>query len=307
MSTWLITHPACLKHDTGPGHPERSERLRAVLGALDAADFADLERHEAVPATKEQLARVHKPDYVDAVLAAIPKDGYRAMDADTFISPDSGKAALCAAGAVCMGIDAVLADRAKRVFCAVRPPGHHAEIDHAMGFCLFNNIAVGAAHGAAAHGLHKIAIVDFDVHHGNGTQSMLAGRPEFLYVSTHQHPLYPGTGSRSGNRHGNIRNIPLPPGTGSTEFRQRFAAEGVMALLDFDPDLLLISAGFDAHRDDPLAGLELTEGDYYWVTSELVAVANYCCGGRIVSTLEGGYNLEALAHSAASHVAALME
>jgi len=327
-STWLITHPACLQHDTGPGHPERRARLEAVLDALDDPAFQHLRRHEAPRATIEQLCRVHDRSYVESVLREVPSSGYRVLDIDTetkpmaaiapqdasalvpdtVVSRGSAEAAARAAGAACRGVDAVMNGEARRVFCAVRPPGHHAERAQALGFCLLNNIAVAAAHAVAAHGARRVAIVDFDVHHGNGTQSMIAGRPEYLYISIHQRPLYPvDSGSRRENRAGNICNIPLPPGTGSSEFRGHFSADGLMALFDHDPELILVSAGFDGHRDDPLADLSLTEADYYWLTAELVAAANYSAGGRIVSALEGGYNLGALKRSVAAHVRGLME
>ncbi|MBA1147108.1 histone deacetylase family protein [Ectothiorhodospiraceae bacterium WFHF3C12] len=325
-ATWLISHPACLAHDTGPNHPESRRRLEAVLAALEAPGFEALARRDAVPATREQLGRIHDPAYVTAVLNAVPSSGYRVLDADTskpmaaiaaqdesalipdtVVSPASGEAALYAAGAVCRGVDAVLGGEARRVFCAVRPPGHHALRAQALGFCLFNNIAVAAAHAVAAHHLKRVAIVDFDVHHGNGTQSMADGRPEYLYVSIHQRPLYLESGGREENRPGNICNIPLPPGSGSAAFRGRFSTDGLPALFDFDPELILISAGFDGHRDDPLADLGITEEDYAWLTGELVAAANYSAGGRVVSALEGGYNLEALQRSVAAHVRALMD
>lgn len=327
MTTWLISHPACLLHDPGPGHPERSERLEAILRALAAPEFAHLVRREAPRATLEQLSRVHDRAYVERVLAAMPERGYRVLEtdtdtrpmagispreqtalvADTLVSHDSGEAALHAAGAVCLGVDAVVSGKASRAFCAIRPPGHHAERGRALGFCIFNNVAIGAVHAVAGHGLQRVAVVDFDAHHGNGTQSVVSGRPEFLYISIHQRSLFPYGGDRRENRPGNICNIPLAPNSGSAQFRGAFSTYGLMALFDFNPELILVSAGFDGHRDDPLADLGLTEEDYAWLTSELVAAANYCAGGRIVSALEGGYNLAALGRSAAAHVRALME
>lgn len=306
MSTWLITHEAGLAHDTGPGHPECPARLEAVLAALSAPEFAALERHEAEAAAPDELRRVHAAAYVEETLAAIPQVGYRHMDGDTVVCPGSGEAALRAAGAVRQAVDAVMQGQARRAFCAVRPPGHHAEPDCAMGFCLFNNVAVGALHARAAHGVQRVAVVDFDVHHGNGTQSMLAGRDGLLYISTHQHPLFPGTGSRRENRPGNLLNIPMPGGTGSEAYREQFHGQVISALMEFDPELLLISAGFDADANDPLAGMNLETEDFAWITEELVAVADYCSGGRIVSTLEGGYDLRALARGTAAHVAGLM-
>ena len=327
MATWLVTHPACLLHDTGPGHPEQRARLEAILSALEAGEFDALVRREAPRASVDQLCLVHDRAYVDGVLGALPVHGYQVLDVDTetkpmaaissheveavvpdtVVSHDSGEAALRAAGAACLGVDAVMDGAAKRVFCAVRPPGHHAERDRALGFCIFNNVAVAAMHAVTARGLKRVAIVDFDVHHGNGTQSMIAGRPEFLYVSIHQRPLFPGSGGRRENRPGNICNIPLAPGSGSDQFRAMFSRDGLMALFDFDPELILISAGFDGHRKDPLADLELGDNDYAWLTGELVSAANYCSAGRIVSALEGGYNLTTLARCVADHVRVLME
>lgn len=306
MVTWLITHQACLQHDTGHGHPESTHRLRAILTALDAPAFAALVRREAEAVTREELARVHQPHYIEQILTMIPSSGWRSLDPDTMISPASGEAALRAAGAVRQAVDAVMSGEATRIFCAVRPPGHHAEPARAMGFCLFNNVAVGAMHARYRYAVRNIAVVDFDVHHGNGTQAMLAGREGFFYASTHQQPLFPNTGRREENRSGALYNIPLPPGAGSEAFRKHFRDEIITALADFQPDLILISAGFDAHESDPLAELKLTDDDYQWVTAELVALADACCDGRIISTLEGGYNLQALARSAARHVTALM-
>lgn len=307
MSTWLITHPVFLEHDTGPDHPESPERLRAILDRLSGDEFAALERHEAEPASTDEIARVHDSGYIERVLAAVPESGYRSLDADTIISPRTGEAALRAAGALRQAVDAVMTDQARRVFCAVRPPGHHAEWNHAMGFCLFNNIAVGAAHARAVHNVQRVAIIDFDVHHGNGTQHILAGKQGYLYCSTHQYPLFPGSGSRPENISGSLLNVPLLPGSNSDDFREHFSNEITRELMRFEPDLIMISAGFDAHRNDPLAQLELTERDYAWATEELVSAADYLCGGRIVSTLEGGYNLKALAESTAVHVQGLMD
>ncbi len=307
MATWFITDPVFLQHDTGPGHPECPARLQAVLRALEAPEFSALERHGAEAAAPDQLNQVHDRFYVEEVLAAIPLQGLRSLDPDTMVSPATGEAALKAAGALCQAVDAVATGAATRAFCAVRPPGHHAEPNRAMGFCLFNNVAVGAAHARRAHNLHHVAVVDFDVHHGNGTQAMLGPRPGFLYISTHQSPLFPGTGSRGENRMGQLLNVPLPPGTGSEAFRQHVTNEVIPALTRFQPDLIMISAGFDAHRDDPLAGMNLEDEDYFWVTEELAAVADYCCQGRMVSTLEGGYDLAALGRSTAQHVRALMD
>ncbi len=306
MATLLYSHDACLAHDTGEHHPERPARLTAVLDALAAPAFAALERRPAPKAAVEDVARAHSRRYVEALLAALPKEGHAALDADTIVSPGSGEAALRAAGAVVAAVDAVMAGEAKNAFCAVRPPGHHAERERAMGFCLFNNVAVGALRARAAHGLERAAVIDFDVHHGNGTQAIFADDPHLFYGSTHQYPLYPGTGARGETGVGNIVNAPLRPNAGSAEFRTAFNELILPALEDFRPDFVLISAGFDAHRRDPLAQLNLVEADFAWATERLVELAGRHCRGRIVASLEGGYDLEALAASAAAHVAALM-
>ena len=306
MATLLFTHPACLEHDPGEHHPESPARLRAVLAALKAPEFGALARREAPVAEIADIARVHPRDFVEAMLAAVPETGYAGVDADTILSPGSGKAALRAAGAVVAAVDAVVASEASNAFCAVRPPGHHAEPDRSMGFCLFNNVAIGAARARAVHGLARVAVVDFDVHHGNGTQAAFERDPSLFYASTHQSPLYPGTGARSERGVGNIVNVPLPPMAGSTEFRRAVEASILPALDAFAPDLVMASAGFDAHRRDPLAQLMLVEDDYAWVTERLLECAERHAGGRLVSTLEGGYDLAALGASAAAHVRCLM-
>jgi acetoin utilization deacetylase AcuC-like enzyme len=288
------------------GHPENSDRLRAVLHALEGEAFQYLMREEAPRAFLEDLTRVHSRDHVDAVFALVPEQGFERIDADTCISSGSGEAALRAAGAVVHAVDRVVTGTPHNAFCAIRPPGHHAEPETAMGFCLFNNVAVGALYAREKHGLKKAAVIDFDVHHGNGTQAMFEKDPGLFYASTHQAPLYPGTGDVTERGMGNILNVPLPEGAGGDDFRSVFADMIVPALRDFAPDIVFISAGFDGHRDDPLAGLNLTEADYVWATQELMKVAEELCEGRIVSTLEGGYDLQALAHSASAHVRALM-
>lgn len=307
LATALYTHEACLAHDTGPGHPERIQRLSAILRLLDDPLFGDVMRRDAPEATRAQLARVHTPQYVEEVFAAVPEVGRAELDGDTVLSPGSGAAALRAAGAVAAAVGAVMAGEVKNAFCAVRPPGHHAERDLAMGFCVFNNVAVGAAEALAAFGLSRVAIVDFDVHHGNGTQHIFAADPRVLYVSTHQSPLYPGTGARHEKGVGNICNAPLAPYSGSEEFRDAVEEIVLPAIERFQPEFLLISAGFDAHRADPLAALELETEDFAWVTEQLCALAGSLCAGRVVSTLEGGYDLNALAESAAAHVQALQQ
>jgi acetoin utilization deacetylase AcuC-like enzyme len=307
MTTILFTHPACLDHDPGRMHPEAPARLTAVLAAFDTSEFDSLERCEAPRADIEQVARAHSRPFVEAVLNAIESDGRVSFDADTRASPGSGEAALRAAGAVCAAIDAVMAGEAQNAFCAVRPPGHHAEPARAMGFCLFNNVAAGAAQARVVHGLNRVAVVDFDVHHGNGTQAMFWANADLFYASTHQFPLYPGTGDRSERGlHGNIVNVPLAPMSGSADFRKAMTGEILPALRSFAPEFILISAGFDAHMDDPLAELRFTDSDFEWATSEIANVAHEVCEARVVSTLEGGYDLNALKRSAAAHVRALM-
>ena len=302
----IYTHPSCLEHDPGSGHAESPARLRAVLEALDDPRFAALERIEAPRATREQLERAHNPDYVDQVFASAPSDGRVQLDPDTVMSPGSLEATLHAAGAACAATDAVLANEARRAFCAVRPPGHHATRNQAMGFCLFNSVAVAATHALSAHGLHRVAIVDFDVHHGNGTQEIFRHDPRLLYMSSHQMPLYPGTGAANEHGAGNIVNAPLQPGAGSIEFRAVWDTRLLPQLDLFRPQLLLVSAGFDAHARDPLADLQLTTEDYTWITRRLCQIADRYSQGRVVSMLEGGYDLQALRECTAAHVAALM-
>jgi acetoin utilization deacetylase AcuC-like enzyme len=306
MTTLLYTHQACLGHDPGSYHPESPDRLRAVLAGLSAREFDTLERREAPRAELDEIMRVHPRAFIEAVLAAVPQRGHAHLDADTGLSPGSREAALHAVGAVCAAVDAVIAGEADNAFCAVRPPGHHAESSRAMGFCLFNNVAIGAQRARQVHGLERAAIIDFDVHHGNGTQEIFENNPHVFYASTHQSPLYPGTGARGETGVGNVVNVPLRPMSGSAEFRRAFDDMILPALEDFRPDFILVSAGFDAHRADPLAQLLLVEADYAWVTERLMACAARHCEGRLVSSLEGGYDLEALASSAAAHVGALM-
>jgi acetoin utilization deacetylase AcuC-like enzyme len=306
MTTLLYTHPACLDHDPGRHHPESPARLRAVLEALDAPEFAGLERREAPEAATDDIERVHPRGFIERLLAAVPSAGHVGIDADTILSPQSGRAALRAAGAVVAAVDAVMAGEADNAFCAVRPPGHHAEPGRAMGFCLFNNVAIGALRARETHGLARVAVIDFDVHHGNGTQARFAADPSLFYASTHQSPLYPGTGAARETGVGNIVNVPLPPMAGSAEFRRGVVREILPALDAFRPEIVLISAGFDAHRKDPLAQLLLDEADYAWITGELLRVARRHAGGRVVATLEGGYDLAALGASVAAHVRVLM-
>ena len=306
MSTLLVTHSACLGHETPMGHPECADRLRAVLHALEGEEFQYLMREEAPRAKVEDLTRVHSAAYVTEILARVPAQGFEQIDADTVLSSGSGEAALRAAGAVTFAVDRVITGTPRNAFCAIRPPGHHAEPDTAMGFCLFNNVAVGALYAREVHGAHRAAVIDFDVHHGNGTQTMFEKDAGLFYASSHQAPFYPGTGDGGERGMGNILNVPLAEGASGDDFRGIFADMIVPALVKFQPDIIFISAGFDGHMADPLAGLNLTEADYVWATQELMRVADKLCDGRIVSTLEGGYDLVALAKSASAHVRALM-
>ncbi len=298
----IYTHAACLEHDTGPGHAECPQRLEAVVGALREA-FPGTEWLDAPRATRGQLARVHDEALIDRVLNA---PGIRVMlDPDTALSPGSPEAALRAAGAGIAATDAVLKGEIDVAFCAVRPPGHHATRDVAMGFCLFDNIAVAAAHALERHGLSRISIIDFDVHHGNGTQAIFEHEPRVQYVSSHQMPLYPDTGHADERGVGNIHNVPLAAGTGSAAFREAWSARLLPEIDAFAPELLMISAGFDAHWRDPLAQIHLDADDYAWLTGELAAIARRHGWGRVVSMLEGGYDLQALRESSVAHVGAL--
>ena len=306
MSTLYYTHPVFLEHETGLGHPESADRLRSIERALDAPKFKLLARRQAPGAGLDRVRLIHTETHIQRVFAAVPKVNFGFLDADTVVSPESGEAALHAVGAACAAVDAVFAREARNAFCAVRPPGHHAEPDAAMGFCLFNNVAIAAEHARKNHGIKKVAILDFDVHHGNGTQHAFERNAEVLYASTHQYPWYPGTGRASETGVGNLMNVPLEAGSGSKEFRAAMTGKILPFIDRFAPELVLISAGFDAHREDPLGDLRLVDEDYAWATTELMTLAARHAADRVVSVLEGGYHLEALGRSVAAHVGALM-
>jgi len=304
MNTIIIHHDDCLRHDPGPEQPESVQRLKAVMGGLE--DIARLQVLPAPLATAKQIARVHPDEYWAMLRANEPDEGRVALDWDTFMNQGSVQAALRASGALCFAIDQILAGQALRAFCAVRPPGHHAEPETAMGFCLLNNVAIGAMHALEHPGIERVAIIDFDVHHGNGTQAIFEQNPDVMFVSSHQHPLYPGTGSIDETGCGNVLNLPLAPGDGSTEFRKAWHKLGLPAVHNFSPDLVFVSAGFDAHLRDPLAQLELEDDDYRWITGEICDLADDCCEGRVASILEGGYDLKALASASRMHVKGLL-
>jgi acetoin utilization deacetylase AcuC-like enzyme len=308
MTTALLTHSACLEHLTPPGHPECADRLRAVMAALEAEEFAYLTRVEAPLVEDGPLLRVHPAAHLRRIEADCPARGFAALDADTYMSPGSVEAARRAAGAIVAAVDMVMAGEVQNAFCAVRPPGHHAEPATPMGFCLFGTVAVGAMHALEAHGLSRVAVMDFDVHHGNGTQALLWNEARVLFASTQQMPLYPGTGAaHEKGAHGQIVNVPLDPGAGGAEFREAMRKVVLPAIDAHAPEMIFVSAGFDAHARDPLANLNLTENDFAWATRELCALADRHARGRVVSTLEGGYDLTALAVSVAAHVRVLME
>ncbi len=306
MATLLFTHPASLDHHNPPGHPERVDRIRAVTQALSAPDFATLIRREAPLGRDEDILLAHSAAHLAHMRASSPQSGFKYLDPDTSMSPGTLDAALRAVGAATAAVDAVFASEAQNAFCALRPPGHHAETSRAMGFCLFNQAAIAALHARATHGVSRVAVVDFDVHHGNGTQDIFWSDPQLFYGSTHQMPLYPGTGAAHETGAGNIFNAPLSAGDGSAPFRAAMTTRILPALENFAPQLIVISAGFDAHARDPLGGLQLDESDFAWITRRLMDLAAKHCGGRVVSILEGGYDLEALASSAAAHVRTLM-
>ncbi|MEM7526618.1 MAG: histone deacetylase family protein [Pseudomonadota bacterium] len=307
MSLIVYTHPSSHRHVTPPGHPERVARIETVDGVLDGAEYdGRLNRREAPAAPIDALKRAHDPEYVEAIISVAPPQGSISLDADTHMSVGSLEAAYHAAGSNIAAVDAVLGGEASAAFCAVRPCGHHAERDRAMGFCLFNNVEVGAAHAIHAHGLKRVAIIDFDVHHGNGTQHIFEAEPRVLFASTHQMPLYPGTGAASETGVGNIVNVPLAPMTGGQQMRSAYGDTILPQIAAWQPELVMISAGFDAHMNDPLASLNWFDSDFGWVTTEICKLARDVAGGRVVSTLEGGYDLEGLAESLRHHLDALI-
>jgi len=308
MTTLLLTHPACLNHLTPAGHPERPDRLRAIERALEQEKFQDLARVEAPLAELDTIALCHPMKYVIALRDATPKDNLVQLDADTSMSPGSFEAALRAAGGAVFAVDEVIAGKARNAFVAARPPGHHTETARPMGFCLFNNAAIAARYAQKRYGIDHVAIVDFDVHHGNGSQNIFWADRTVMYGSTHQMPLYPGTGAKSEcGEHDTIVNAPLRPGNAGEHFREAIESVILPRLRDFAPELLVISAGFDAHMRDPLANLNLVEADFAWATRKLMEVAEKSAESRVVSVLEGGYDLAALANSVAAHVATLMQ
>jgi acetoin utilization deacetylase AcuC-like enzyme len=308
MTTLYLHHSAALEHKTPIGHPERPDRIRAIEKAVAAERFSALQRVEAPEADTASIVLAHPEPYVQAIAEAAPRTGLVQLDADTTMSPGTYEALLRGAGAAVTAVDQVMTRQAANAFSAMRPPGHHAERTTAMGFCFFNNAAIAARHAQKAHGAERVAIVDWDVHHGNGSQDIFWNDASVMYCSTHQMPLYPGTGATSERgEHNTIVNAPMRPGDGSEIFRNAIEAAILPRLDAFRPDLIIISAGFDAHTRDPLANINLTEADFGWATKKLMDVADRHAGGRIVSLLEGGYDLEGLARSVEAHLDALMD
>jgi acetoin utilization deacetylase AcuC-like enzyme len=307
VSTLYLCHPSALNHQTPAGHPERPDRIRAIERTLEHELFAALHREQAPMGTPEMAALAHSKAYVDAIAEVAPSEGMVAIDADTTMSPGTYEAVMRGVGAAVQAVDEVMTGKVKNAFSAMRPPGHHAERTRAMGFCFYNNAAIAARHAQKTHGAGRVAIVDWDVHHGNGSQDIFWSDPSVMYASTHQMPLYPGTGAPSERGdHDTIVNAPLSPGDGGDIFREALETVILPRIANFGPDLIVISAGFDAHWRDPLANLNLTEADFGWATVKLMGLAEKRCQGRIVSVLEGGYDLEGLSRSVAAHVTALM-
>jgi len=308
LATLYLHHSAYLDHLTPVGHPERPDRIRAIDRILEHERFQTLQRETAPMGRIQDIARVHPSSYIDMLHRMAPQDGLVRVDADTTMSPGSWEAAMRGVGGACQAVDEVMTGKVGNAFCASRPPGHHAEAARAMGFCLFNNAAVAARHAQREHGADRVAIIDFDVHHGNGTQDIFWADPTVMYCSTHQMPLYPGSGAASERGEADtIVNAPLSAGDGGEEFREAMEVAILPRIETFQPDLVIISAGFDAHARDPLGGLNLVEADFAWITMRLMDIADRKCGGRVVSLLEGGYDLEGLARSAAAHIMTLMK
>ena len=308
MATLYLHHSAYLDHLTPVGHPERPDRIRAIDRILEHERFQTLQRETAPMGRIQDIARVHPSSYIDMLHRMAPQDGLVRVDADTTMSPGSWEAAMRGVGGACQAVDEVMTGKVGNAFCASRPPGHHAEAARAMGFCLFNNAAVAARHAQREHGADRVAIIDFDVHHGNGTQDIFWADPTVMYCSTHQMPLDPGSGAASERGEADtIVNAPLSAGDGGEEFREAMEVAILPRIETFQPDLVIISAGFDAHARDPLGGLNLVEADFAWITMRLMDIADRKCGGRVVSLLEGGYDLEGLARSAAAHIMTLMK
>ncbi|MGB0853576.1 MAG: histone deacetylase family protein [Pikeienuella sp.] len=307
MTFVILSHPDCLSHVTPGGHPERVDRLHAVSEALNSEIFANAHREDAPLVEDAAILLAHPASYLDHIVSSAPSDGFKSLDPDTHMSPGTLSAARRAAGANVRAVDLVMTGEASGAFCATRPPGHHAEKTTAMGFCFFANASIAALHAIENHGLSRVAIADFDVHHGNGTQDVFWDDPQVLFASSHQSPLYPGSGMEHETGAGNIHNATLPPMSGGAEFRAAWSEKLLPAIDAFAPELLIISAGFDAHARDPLANLNLTEDDFVWVTHSLMDIADKHCSGRVVSTLEGGYDLTGLAEATAAHVKTLME
>ena len=306
MSTAFFSHQIFEAHDTGPGHPERSERLRAIKEVISSRSYNTLIRREAPRSTLQQIAMVHDLNYVEKLMDLVPERGWSQIDPDTVMCPETGEATLRAVGAVIEAVDGVISGTFDNAFCAVRPPGHHAEPNHGMGFCFFNNAAIAARHAQQAHGLERVAIVDFDVHHGNGTQAAFRGDKNVFFASSHQYPFYPGTGAIDEVGVGNIVNVPLESGSGSKDFRNGWSTKIFPALEAFQPEFLVISAGFDAHARDPLGSINLEAEDFAWITRKLLEISANKLNGRIISCLEGGYDLVGLGESVDAHVSELL-
>lgn len=306
MSTQFFYHRDCLDHYPGLSHPESPQRLISITKTLSHTNFDMLSRVQSPKAEFDTITLMHDPYYVESIFNSLPISDSKQLDPDTILSPGSGDALLRGVGGICSAVDNVLSGVSNNAFCCMRPPGHHAEYGEAMGFCIFNNIAVAAKYAQKKYGIDKVAVVDFDVHHGNGTQHLFENDSNLFYASTHQYPAYPGTGAISEVGSGNIVNVPLKPGTGSEAFRAAYTKTILPKLNTFEPELLLVSAGFDAHRKDPLCQLNLNSDDFSWVTKHLIEVADNHCQGMLISTLEGGYDLDALASSVAKHVQELL-